>query len=154
MKNARFILLIINILVIFPTLSKAQMPDPVKWTTTIEKEKSGQTVLVMTANIERGWHLYSQFLPDGGPIKTMFSLVPSADYELIGTVTEGKSTDYYDKNFEMQLKYFSEKTEFRQQIKLKTKKDFTINGNVEYMVCDDEKCLPPKTVDLTFNVKL
>jgi len=130
------------------------MPDPVKWSTRVESVKKGQAILVMTAEIEKGWHLYSQFLPDGGPIKTTFTFTPSNGYSTDGAIAEDKAVEFYDKNFEMQLKYFSGKAEFRQPIKLTTESAFTIAGNVEYMVCDDLKCLPPKVVDLTFNVKL
>lgn len=132
----------------------AQMPEPVKWSTSVEPSEKGHVILVMTANIDKGWHLYSQFLPDGGPIKTTFTLKPSETYVTEGTVTEGKATDFYDKNFEMQLKYFSGKAEFRQKIKLNSDKNFKVEGNVEFMVCDDEKCLPPNLVDLSFDIKL
>jgi len=129
------------------------MLEPVKWSTKVEAVEAESATLVMIATIDKGWHLYSQFLPDGGPIKTTFSLIPSSDYELIGTVTEGKATDFYDKNFEMQLKYFSNKAEFRQNIKVNTNKKFKVEGNVEFMVCDDEKCLPPNMVNLSFDIK-
>ena len=106
----------------------------------------------MKATIEKGWHLYSQYIADGGPIKTSFTFANSDEYELIGKVTEGKATEYYDKNFEMQLAYFSNEATFRQKVKLKTNKALKIYGGVEFMVCDDEKCLPPTLVDIQIKV--
>ena len=152
-KKIYFIALICSILTSTYTKITAQIIEPVKWTATVDKVEKGTAELVMTANIEKGWHVYSQFLPDGGPIKTTFTFTPSDSFELVGEVAEGKPTEFYDKNFEMQLKYFSVKAEFSQKIKLKSKSDFKIEGNVEFMVCDDEKCLPPNVVDLKFEVK-
>ena len=75
----------------------------------MEKTSESEATLVMTAGIESGWHLYSQFIADGGPIKTAFSFEPSSDFKLNGIVTEGKAKEVFDKNFEMQLKFFENK---------------------------------------------
>jgi hypothetical protein len=144
---ATFILFCIN------PVGTAQTPQPVKWSCSVEPGKGDQVTLVMTATIADGWHLYSQDLPEGGPIKTEFIFESSADFDLIGAVEEGKATDYYDPNFEMQLKYFSHKAVFRQKIVLKNKKTLAISGTVEFMVCDDKRCLPPDEVELAFDIK-
>lgn len=147
----RSISLIISLLLL-NLLAGAQILTPVKWKTSVEPGKEGTATLVMSATIDKGWHLYSQYIPDGGPIKTTFAFEPSSSYEIIGDVKEGKAVEYYDKNFEMDLKYFSGKADFRQQIRLKTTDAIRINGTVEFMVCDDEKCLPPDLTDLTFEI--
>lgn len=131
----------------------AQILQPVKWKTSVENTGQGTATLVMTAKIDKGWHLYSQNIADGGPIKTTFSFEPSANYELAGSVSEGKAIEYYDKNFEMDLKYFADQAIFKQKVKLKNTGSFKISGYVEFMVCDDEKCLPPDQVDFTFEIK-
>ena len=96
-------LLFISILLSQPSFS--QILEPVKWKTSVEKTSDKEAVLVMTATIEKGWHLYSQFIPDGGPIKTTFTFDASPNYKTLGAVSEGKAVEYFDKNFEMQLKY-------------------------------------------------
>jgi hypothetical protein len=121
----------------------AQAPSPVKWSHKMEYGKGDEVTLVFVAEIEKGWHLYSQDLPEGGPIKTTFVITPGEQFEISGPVTEGKATDFYDKNFEMQLKYFSGTAEFRQKIRIKSGEAFQIPASVEYMVCDDLRCLPP-----------
>jgi thiol:disulfide interchange protein len=146
-------LLLIFSLFHLPFTSGAQILQPVKWKTAVEAGEPGTATLVMTASIDKGWHLYSQFIPDGGPIKTTFTFSPSKNYELSGNVMEGKAVEYYDKNFEMDLKYFSNQAVFRQKVKLKTTGSFKIEGTVEFMVCDDEKCLPPDQVDFVFEIK-
>ncbi len=130
-----------------------QILQPVKWNWSLEQKKSGEAVIFMTAKIEKGWHLYSQNIGDGGPIKTTFTFNPSPDFELIGKPGEGKAIEFYDKNFEMQLAYFANEAVFKQKIKLLTKSATKISGTVEFMVCDDEKCLPPELVEFSIDIK-
>jgi len=144
--------LIFSILVFISASVSAQILQPVKWNHKAEQKESGAATIVMTATIEKGWHMYSQNIADGGPIKTSFTFTPSADYELVGPVTEGKAIEFYDKNFEMQLAYFSNEAIFKQKIKLLSKKAVEIKGSVEFMVCDDEKCLPPELVEFKIKV--
>ena len=46
----------------------SQIKKPVKWTAKTEKISDTEFNLVMNATIEQGWHMYSQFTPDGGPL--------------------------------------------------------------------------------------
>ncbi|HEX5001782.1 MAG TPA: cytochrome c biogenesis protein CcdA [Bacteroidia bacterium] len=137
---------------LYSTKSIAQILQPVKWSFSVEKGEGSEATLLMTATIDEGWHLYSQHIADGGPIKTSFAFEPDAGYEKIGDVAEGKAHEYYDKNFEMQLKFFAKKAVFRQKVKLLYDKPITIKGTVEFMVCDDHQCLPPDMVDMQFKV--
>lgn len=136
-----------------PEAPAPQILQPVKWSYASQQTKAGEATLIITAKIDKGWHLYSQLIPDGGPIKTTFNFTADPNYELIGKVEEGKAIDYYDKNFEMQLMYFATEAVFKQKIKLKSGKAFKINGGVEFMVCDDEKCLPPELVEFEIAIK-
>ena len=134
--------------------SNAQIHDPVEWKTTMEKVSDSEFNLVITANIEYGWHLYSQTVPDGGPIPTTFTFEENNEaYQLIGTPTEGEGYEAYDKVFEMDIKYFDTKAIFKQKIKLLTKDKINIKGVLEFMVCDDTRCLPPTEVDLSFDLQ-
>ena len=127
--------------------------NPVKWSTSVEKIDDNTAWLKMTATIADGWHLYSQFIPEGGPIPTSFIFTPSKDYSLIGSVEEGKAHEEFDPNFDMVLKYFGKKAVFKQKIKVTSSKDFKLVGELEFMVCDDQMCLPPEFIDISFNVK-
>lgn len=148
----RFRMLIFSILVLISSSTTAQTLQPVKWSYKAEQSIVGEAKLIITATIEKGWHLYSQNIGDGGPIKTTFTFVPSTDYELVGKVTEGKAIEFYDKNFDMPLAYFSGEAVFTQKIKINNLKTFNVIGTVEFMVCDDEKCLPPTLVDIQIKV--
>ncbi|WP_229724589.1 protein-disulfide reductase DsbD family protein [Winogradskyella forsetii] len=131
----------------------AQVFDPVKWETKVEKVSDTEYDLISTATIDSGWHLYSQVVPEGGPIATGFSYTTNADFELIGQTSEDEGHVVDDPVFEMKIKFFENKAEFRQRIKVLTKELSIVEGEVEFMVCDDEKCLPPTYVDLKFNLK-
>lgn len=131
----------------------AQVLEPVKWTTTVEKVSDTKYRLVSKATIEEGWHLYSQNVPQDGPIATSFIYDDSAgDFTIVGNTSEEKGHTVDDPVFGMKIKYFEKSATFKQTIEVSNKKN-TINGFVEFMVCDDTKCLPPTEVDLTFAFK-
>ncbi|NCP22497.1 MAG: hypothetical protein GW847_10930, partial [Zetaproteobacteria bacterium] len=101
---------------------QAQIFNPVKWTTSVEKVSDSQFDLVAKATIENHWHLYSQFLGgDDGPIPTTFSFKDSLNtFQLIGKTTEGEGHTEHDKVFNMVIKYFEKEAVFKQRINLLT----------------------------------
>ena len=134
---------------------QAQIYDPIKWTTSVEKVSDSQFDLIITATLEGGWHLYSQNkVGDDGPIPTEFSFKDSLNtYQLVGKVIEGKGHTEHDKVFDMVIKYFEKEAVFKQRINVLTDKKIIINEVVNFMVCDDTTCLPPTDVDLTFTIQ-
>lgn len=131
---------------------KAKIFDPVKWSFTSEKLSDKDYNLVITAKIEKGWHLYSQFIEDGGPIPTSFKFTPSADYKLSGKVTESpKAVTAFDKNFNMEIAWHQDQVVFKQAVSLNVPKT-RIKGVLEFMVCDDQRCLPPSEVEFEIDV--
>ena len=149
MKHIYFILLVFFIVI---QSTVAQIFDPVKWTATVEKISDTEYDLVSTASIDAGWHLYSQQIYEDGPISTSFRYSKNDNYELIGTTSEDKGKTVNDPVFEMKIKFFEGKAEFRQRIKILNEALSVINGEVTFMVCDDEKCLPPNYKDLRFQL--
>ena len=132
--------------------SKAQILEPVKWQTSVEKLSDTEFNLVTTATIDKTWHLYSQEEVDG-PIPTEFSYDTSnGDFELVGNTQEPNVAPVFDKIFQIDIKYFSDKAIFKQKIKLLNSEATTLNGMVFFSVCDDEKCLAPEEVNLVFNL--
>lgn len=142
------------LLILFIGISSfAQIHNPVKWNFKTEKVNDSEYKLIYEAKIDKGWHLYSQYIEEGGPIPTGFYLDQSADYEVVGKITESPDPhEEFDESFQMNLKYFGKEATFTQTIKLKTQNSFIIKGYLEYMVCDDEKCLPPAEVDFEFAI--
>lgn len=92
----------------------AQLVDPVKWSYRVE-QKGQEATLIFKATVDKGWHVYSQFIPDGGPIPTLFTFTPDKNYTLVGKVTEPKGEEIFDPNFEIKLKFFENTAEFKQK---------------------------------------
>ena len=131
----------------------SQVFDPVKWETKVEKISDTEYNLISIATIDSGWHLYSQSVPDNGPISTGFSYTENENFELVGKTSEDEGQTVDDPIFQMKIKFFDSKAEFRQRIKVLNKELSLVEGEVEFMVCDDEKCLPPSYIDLQYNLK-
>ena len=144
------IILILVLAISFSGFS--QIHDPVKWSTSVNKISDTEYELIATATIEGKWHLYSQSVPENGPIPTLFTFTSNPNYLKKGNTKEGKGHTIDDKVFEMRIKYFDKKAEFKQRIKLKSTNAFKVNAIVEFMVCNDTNCLPPTEVDLVFSV--
>ena len=144
------IVLLLILIISFSGFS--QIHDPVKWSTSVKKISNSEYELIVTAIIENGWHLYSQTVPKDGPIATTFIYKTDKNYLKKGNTKEGKGYTVDDKVFNMRIKYFEKKAYFKQRIKVKSNNKFTVNGIVEFMVCNDVSCLAPKEVDLEFKI--
>ncbi|WP_456424481.1 cytochrome c biogenesis protein CcdA [Lutibacter sp.] len=138
---------------ILSTSSFSQILNPVKWVTSVEKVSESEYDLLIQATIEEGWHLYSQNVPEDGPIPTNFTFVKTDAYELVGNTSEEEGHTVFDAVFNMNIKYFENKAVFKQRVKILSKSNFKITGEVEFMVCDDSSCLPPTFVDLEFPIQ-
>lgn len=156
----RKLLSIVLILITFTVRAQFQNPtdgilEPVKWAYSVENVNDNEATLVIKATIEKGWHVYSQYIKEGGPIPTSFKFTPSKDYKLIGQVVElPKAKSGNDKNFDNMLISWHENTAFfRQKIQLNRPKT-TVEGVLEFMVCNDRQCLPPTEVSFKIPVAL
>ena len=120
--------------------------EPVEWSTSISKKGDTYEVSIK-AIIDEGWHLYSQNeVEAGGPIPTEFSF-PNADgnFEVLGSTKEPEGKELFDPVFEMDIKYFEDEVTFTQDIKF-INSPISVEAEVFFMVCDDERCLAPQSV--------
>jgi len=131
-----------------------EIHNPVSWKYGMNKLEDGVYELTVMAEIEEGWHLYSQELAsDDGPVATEFRFTESEAFEVVGKVDEqGELHEEYDPNFMMDLTYFENKVTFVQKVKLAAG-DTRIEGDVYFMVCNAEMCLPPETVEFVFDTE-
>ena len=144
-------LIFIIVLLAF-SIGNSQVLDPVTWTTSVEKLSDTEYVLVSKASIEKGWHLYSQTVPEDGPIPTTFIYDDSeGTFKIAGNTSEEAGHTVDDPVFKMKIKFFENTATFKQKVKVEDGLT-AINGFVEFMVCDDTRCLPPTEVDLVFNI--
>ncbi|WP_347373475.1 cytochrome c biogenesis protein CcdA [Aequorivita sp. Q41] len=134
------------------TALQSQILDPVKWSTSIKKISETEYDLISKATIEDKWHLYSQVVPENGPLPTVFTFEENDAYQSVGKIKESKGTTELDPVFDMVITFFSNTATFTKRIKLTGTKGTTIKGEVEFMVCDDTRCLPPNYVDLVFKI--
>ena len=132
----------------------AQVLSPVQWTFTSSKISEKVYEVKLTANLQNGWHLYSQTQPaDAINIPTAIIFNKNPLVSLDGKAREnGKMEVYVDKRLGISANQYLGRVEFVQKLRLKTKAKTNISGTVEYQTCDDKKCLPPKK--LSFNVAL
>jgi thiol:disulfide interchange protein DsbD len=130
----------------------AQVQNPVTWK--YEAKKIGPVYnVIITATVDKHWHIYSQNTGKNGPVPTTITFKTNPLVTLVGKVKEaGKLEKIYDKNFQTDVLFYSNKVVFTQAVKVKAGIKTNISGTVEYMVCDDEKCLPP--TKKTFDIKL
>ncbi|MCK0156904.1 thioredoxin family protein [Cellulophaga sp. F20128] len=152
MNKRTFYILLTIFTLVFSNVAKAQIIDPVRWSTSIEKISETEFDLIIEATIDAPWHLYSQILDEGGPIATTFTFTESDDYTLVGTPTEEEGHSAPEPAFNnMMVKYFENSALFKQRIKIVNKEISLVNGEVGYMVCNDTQCLAPVYKDLAFS---
>lgn len=132
----------------------AQVYDPVKWKYSVKYLDDNKAELQVSATIEDHWHVYSIDIPETSPvIGTDITMEESSSFALNGPLREPKPIEEYDPNFDETLKWHEHKVTFTQPIKILSEKDFTIKGELMFMVCNESMCLPPEYIDLSFSVK-
>lgn len=141
--------LIRNILVLLLVLTfqavSGQMLEPVKWSFKTVLTEPNTAELQFTATIDEGWHLYSQHLPEGGPMPTEFAYEKKDGIELVGKTIEPKGHEEFDNMFQMKVKFFAKTATFVQKVKLTSDKPVTVSGMVNFQSCNDETCVPGET---------
>ena len=138
--------------IFFTLVTWAQIYDPVTWEFSYEKKVDRQYELVFVASIDKGSHIYSMDIPDGGPIPTSFRFDSLPGFKLIGKSYEvTKPVEMQDEAFGFKIKTFSTKAEFRQKIAA-VESSFDVTGSVNFMACNNTTCSPPKDVD--FSIKI
>ncbi len=131
----------------------AQQKDPVMWSYLAKKKSSILYEVVITATLPKPWHIYSQNTGDGGPIPTKITFSKNPLVILVNKVEEvGKLEKSYDENFKTNVLNYSDKVSFVQTIKVRPNAKTKLIAKVEYMVCNDEICLPPTQKTFSINI--
>jgi thiol:disulfide interchange protein DsbD len=145
--------LVFWLLLLVSTFSQAQMLKPVSWSYSSKNTGSNELDLIFTAKINSGWHIYSHYIKEGGPVPTSININKSDSYEVVGKLKEiSKPTKMFEEVFNMEIAYFANKAVFVQKIKLK-KPQATVKGSIEFMCCNDGSCLPPDNIEFSMEVK-
>lgn len=147
MRN--FLYTLITFLVL--TNVNAQVLSPVKWTTKIEKVSETEFNLIANGTIQEGWHVFSQFTPDGGSLPMVLNFKDvKGNYELVGKAKESPYQKVYSDVFEVDEYIFEDKVTVTQKVKITNPKTTKIKLNLEYQVCK-EACINDNK-DLIFNI--
>ncbi len=119
---------------------------PYTWSFRAKKVSDKTYEIHCVADVQAPWHTYSQFTPDGGPLPTKFTFSKNPLYSLDGVVKEnGKLIVKHEDVFGVDVKYFEGEVDFVQRVKIKGSAKTNFSGTVEFMVCNEQQCLPPAT---------
>lgn len=138
-------------LIIFLSVSVAfgQILNPVKFDYSVVKKGANLYEVHLKTLLEPRWHIYSVYNPEGGAVPTSVKVTEGS---AVGKTKEkGTVKSTFDKEFQVNQKYYEKSVDFIQLVKTMpgSKK---IIGNITYMVCNDKQCLPPKEVEFKVNL--
>ena len=143
----------IALLLIVAMFCKAQMADPVKFSTKFKTGSTAEAEIIFSGKIESGWHVYSTNLGSDGPIEASFHVDKKDGVELVGKLTpRGHEISQMDNMFGMKLRFFEHSVQFVQKVKF-TKPNYSIKGYLEFGACNDEMCMPPTNVEFNYKGK-
>lgn len=131
----------------------SQVIKPVTWKFSVNRIDEHKVEVIANATIDAPWHLYSTDIPEGGPVPTSLNFEESALYKTVGKLTEQpRAVLNFDESFQMKVGYFSKSARLIQQLEVNSSNAFKIKGYVEFMACDDARCLPPDQIDFELEV--
>ena len=130
--------------------SHSQILTPVKWSYASKKINKNEAVLFVKADIDKGWHIYSQ--QDKGPVKTSIKFTKDNSYLPVGKTIEPTPVSKYEPLLSQTLQYFEQSVVFQQKIKLK-QSQVLVKGSLHFIVCNDKHCLPPEDVNFNISIK-
>jgi len=135
------------------TFVRGQVLDPVDWQFSHEKLDDNEYELKLTANMDPGWYIYGTELEAGGPIPTRIDFDAGEGFELVGELQYPDAEVKFDPNFDMDIPMYGESVTFVQRVRVLTAGTITVSGEVEYMSCDDTRCLPPDYLGFSFDLE-
>lgn len=145
---------VLLVLLVTGFMANAQVQNPVKWAYKLKKVNATTYEVQITATIDKGWHIYSQTTPDGGPVPTTIKFAKNPLVTLVGAAKEvGKLEQRHEELFGVDVKQFSNIVSFVQTVKVKTAVKTSVVGTVEFMVCNDTQCLPPTTNKFSLSIQ-
>lgn len=139
---------ILSLLIVLLAINNVVLSQsPVQWNFSSKKIANGTYEVMLKANVNGSWHIYSQTTPEGGPLPTKIAFSKNPLIDIEGDAKEnGKLIQKHEEVFGIDVKYFEGEVAFVQTVKLKANTKTNLKGTVEFMVCNDVECLPPTSV--------
>lgn len=134
--------------------TQAQVLKPVNWTFTAQRAKGDIYEVKMKATTDKGWSIYSQTTPEGGPLPTTVTFHKNTNVQYGGKAKEvGTMKKKHEAVFGVDVHYYTDSVTFVQLVKLKKAVPTKLSGTIEFMACDATKCLPPEEVEFEVELK-
>ena len=151
MKTRLLILATIATILSVATSAQGLMSKPVRFKVEKKQVNNNTFDVLFSATIDKGWHVYSPGLPAGGPVSASIAIDKSEGVEAEGPLKAiGNERNVYDEMFGMNVRYFEDAVTFSQRFKTKGGK-YDVSGRLVYGSCNDQMCLPPTSVDFSYN---
>ena len=151
MKTRLLILATIATLLSASASAQGIMSKPVRFKVEKKQVNNNTFDVLFSATIDKGWHVYSPGLPAGGPVSASIAIDKSEGVEAEGPLKAiGNERNVYDEMFGMNVRYFEDAVTFSQRFKTKGGK-YDVSGRLVYGSCNDQMCLPPTSVDFSYN---
>ncbi len=132
----------------------AQAPGSVQWSASVQPAtKEGVLLVNVAAQIEKGWHVYAQTQPAGGPTPLRIAVEPGAPYEIAGAITGTAPTKHHDASFDLDTQFYIESFTLKVPVKANAGAPPAVPITVRFQMCSDTTCMPPKTVHLSAGQK-
>ena len=129
---------------LFVNFVSGQIFEPITWSHELKITSKTTGEIIHKATIEEKWHLYGMNIPENGPRPTHIVYKTLTNGEKDGDIiAKSKLLEVFDESFNMNLSWYANEAVFVQKIKFKDAAQVKIDGYVEFMACDDERCLPP-----------
>ena len=145
--------ILLFLFVVVSTVTYGQIKNPVEWKFSSKRVSATSYEVQLTASLEHGWHIYSQHTPAGGPLATSIQFSKNPLAVLKGSVEEhGTLEKNFEPLFDVEVRQFSDNVRFTQLVTVKSGIKTLLKGSVQYMVCDENQCLPART--LNFSIPL
>ena len=135
--------------------------NPIKWQVNSKLIDDNTYELKIHAELEAGWHLYSQFLeqnegydPLNSPFSTYITFELNTNFDTIGNTREIGVETHFDPVWESEISFFSDEAIFIQQIQQNNTDSSLLKGNINFMICNETQCLPPEDYSFTIDLKL
>ena len=154
MKLWKFLTLVFVLVLLAPKAMAQSVSNYISWTQSTKKISDTKVDVIFTAKIGSGWHLYGTEIADGGPTPTHLVVDKLVGGKLVGKLKGNKTPiSKQDPFFEMQISYWESGVTLHQRIKVEDASKFHFEGALRYMICNDEKCMPPSSEEFKYSAK-
>lgn len=140
------IALVVMMAFLMPFTMNAQLPaNPIRWRVNVKMSSASEGEVIIKATIDEGWHLYGTKLPQNGPKPTEINLSASKGVQFVGELTPSVAPETYrDPMFDLDLTCWSKSVTFRRKFKVTDAATAVVAGEVRFMGCNNQNCMPPK----------